>query len=315
MTTKKPGLEELVAAPVFTVRLVGALGVGKSALATALMEMPVATDAELARLAFIEADLPCDAFIYVARELPTEEDAKALSELKTKGLTLFIAAHARDLSKDKDDSIDEAWTQHHEMVFLTSTPEGKTARGVDELRAALLEAAIKFANVPIDRARHAKRPFALSIVAGAALITAAEGLLPGAAAFVIATQAGAISSLYYLYTGKWMARTQAFALLPAFAAEAAGGSVFLLVKSFLPPTGVLDVLAAGVAASMTITVLGTIAWALDQGFSLEEKEQMQAAFKKMQARSKAERKAVAQNRKRWNEKAYWMEVARKIIFP
>jgi hypothetical protein len=114
--------------------------------------------------------------------------------------------------------------------------------------------------------------------------------------------------LYYLYTGKWMARTQAFALLPAFAAEAAGGSVFLLVKSFLPPTGVLDVLAAGVAASMTITVLGTIAWALDQGFSLEEKEQMQAAFKKM-------RKAVAQNRKRWNEKAYWMEVARKIIFP
>jgi len=70
-----------------------------------------------------------------------------------------------------------------------------------------------------------------------------------------------------------------------------------------------------VAASMTITVLGTIAWALDQGFSLEEKEQMQAAFKKMQARSKAERKAVAQNRKRWNEKAYWMEVARKIIFP
>jgi hypothetical protein len=308
-------LDQLVAAPVFRVRLIGNEGVGKTSLAAALMEMPVATDAELARIAFVEEDVPSDAFIYVARGMPSEDDAKAITELKAKSLPLFVAVHARDLSKDKDDDIDAAWTKHHEMVFLTATPPEKTSRGVDEMRAALLEAALKFANVPIDRARHAKRPFALSIIAGAALVTAAEGLLPGAAAFVVATQAGAISSLYYLYTGKWMARTQAFALLPAFAAEAAGGSVFLLVKSFLPPTGVLDVVAAGVAASMTITVLGTIAWALDQGFSLEEKEQMQAAFKKMKARSKAERKAVAENRKRWNEKAYWMEVARKIIFP
>jgi len=314
VTTKKPGLEELVAAPVFTVRLVGALGVGKSALATALMEMPVATDAELARLAFIEADLPCDAFIYVARELPTEEDAKALSELKTKGLTLFIAAHARDLSKDKDDSIDEAWTQHHEMVFLTSTPEGKTARGVDELRAALLEAAIKFANVPIDRARHAKRPFALSIVAGAALITAAEGLLPGAAAFVIATQAGAISSLYYLYTGKWMARTQAFALLPAFAAEAAGGSVFLLVKSFLPPTGVADVAAAIVASSMTLAMLGAVAGVLEQGYALDEREKLREAFQRMSAKTKAERAYIARNRHLWKDKSFFRDLVRRLVF-
>lgn len=306
---------KVTAIPVFTVRLVGAPEIGKTALATALMEMPVATDEELARLAFVEDDVPSDAWIYVARGMPTADDEKALADLKSKNAPLFVAVHARDLAKDKDDDIDAAWTKLHERVFLTATPPDKPARGADDLRGALLEAALSTANVPIDRARQAKRPFALSIIAGAALVTAAEGLLPGAAAFVVATQAGAISSLYYLYTGKWMARTQAFALLPAFAAEAAGGSVFLLVKSFLPPTGVLDVLAAGVAASMTITVLGTIAWALDQGYSLEEKDKMQAAFKKMRARSKAERKAVVANRHRWNEKEYWVEVARTVIFP
>jgi uncharacterized protein len=309
-------LNTATAIPVFTVRLLGAAGVGKSALATALMEMPVATDEELARLAFSEdTDGPADAWIYVARGLPSDVDIAALEDLKKKDAPLFVAVHARDLAKDKDDDVDLAWTKLHERVFLTATPPNKPTRGADDMRAALLETALSAAHVPIDRARRAKRPFALSVIAGAALVTAAEGLLPGAAAFVVATQAGAISSLYYLYTGKWMARSQAFALLPAFAAEAAGGSVFLLVKSFLPPTGVLDVLAAGVAASMTITVLGTIAWALDQGYSLEEKEQMQAAFKKMRARSKAERKAVAANRHRWNEKEFWVEVARRVIFP
>jgi len=112
-----------------------------------------------------------------------------------------------------------------------------------------------------------------------------------------------------------MGRTQALALLPTFRRGGGGRQLLSLAKSFLPPTGVVDVLAAGVAASMTIAVLGTIAWALDQGYSLEEREQLRVAFKKMRARTKAERKAVAANRHRWKDKAYWSEVARKVVFP
>jgi len=291
------------------VRLVGAPGVGKSALAAALYEMPLASDEELLRLSFTKEDVTSDATVFVVRGDPAENRPPDGA---------FVAVHARDLvhDADADERVRDAWSKivAPERVYLTQTPPDAETRGVDELRAALLENALTLANIPVDRARRAKRPYAISVIAGATIVTAAEAFLPGAAAFIVASQASAISSLFYLYTGRWMGRTQALALLPAFAAEAAGGSVFLLVKSFLPPTGVLDVVAAGVAASMTITVLGTIAWALDQGYSLEETDQLKRAFKKLRARSKAERKSITQNKRRWKDKEFWAEVAQRVIF-
>lgn len=297
--------------PAFVVRLTGAPGVGKSALAAALLEMPMATDDELTRLAFVEDDVPCDARIVVVRGAPAE------------GLVLepdtLVAVHARDLGHDAndDEAMRDAWSRlaSPERVHLTQTPPDGSVRGVDALRASILETALLKADLPVDRVRRAKRPYALAVIAGATMVTAAEAFLPGAAAFIVASQASAISSLFYLYTGRWMGRTQALALLPAFVAEAAGGSIFLLVKSFFPPTGVGDVVAAGVAASMTVTVLGTIAWALDQGYSLEETEQLRAAFKKLRARTKAERRTIAANRHRWKDKAFWVELARRVVFP
>jgi hypothetical protein len=313
MNVNLPNPEER---PTFVVRMVGAPGSGKTSLTQALLEMPVATDEELARLSFVEeAGAKADAVVLCTRADPTPEELEAA---KSAGPLLFVAVHARDLAHDADadEVARKAWGEvtDPQRVYLTATPEGGTVRGVDELRAALLEAALSSVDLPIDRVRRAKRPYALSVIAGAAMVTAAEGLLPGAAAFVVATQAGAISSLHYLYTGRWMGRSQALALMPAFIAQAAGGSIFLLVKSFLPPTGVADVLAAGVAASMTVSVLGTIAWALDQGYSLEEKKKLQVAFKKMQARTKAQRKAVTANKHRWGEKEFWVDLARRVVF-
>jgi hypothetical protein len=197
---------------------------------------------------------------------------------------------------------------------LTATPERGAARGVDELRAALLATALQHVDAPADRVARAKRPFATAIIAGAALVTAMEGFLPGAAAFVVATQVGAITSLYYLYTGKWLARTQALALLPAFASEAAGGSVFLLVKSFLPPTGVGDVAAAAVAASITIAILGAVAGALERGNALDQKEELLVAFRKLRARTKAERAQIVRNRARWRERGFWRDLVTRLVF-
>lgn len=302
--------------PSLVVRVAGAARAGKSSLVAALLEMPVATDEELARITFHEGEGERDAEIWVTTGAPDEEAERAAAGAKAREVPFFVAIHRRDEIAGGDEAR-AAWAERigEDHVYLTATPPGGAARGVDELRVALLEAALARANVPVDRARRAKRPYALSLIAGAAIVSAAEGFLPGAAAFVVATQAGAISSLHYLYTGRWLGRTQAVAILPAFAAEAAGGSVFLLVKSFLPPTGVADVVAAGVAASMTLTVLGTIAWALDQGYSLDEKEKLKVAFKKMRARTKAERRAVVENRHQWKDKAFWEEMARRIVFP
>jgi hypothetical protein len=111
-----------------------------------------------------------------------------------------------------------------------------------------------------------------------------------------------------------MGRTQALALIPAFASEAAGGTAFLIVKSFLPPTGVADAVAAGVASSMTIAMLGAVTWALEHGYELDEKAQLQAAFKRLQAKTKAERAVITRNKHRWKDKSFWTDLVRRLLF-
>jgi hypothetical protein len=307
-------------APAFVVRLSGEAGVGKTALLTSLLDFPVATDEEVARLKLLEGDEEpqhaADAALLVVRGPPSESARGRVVELGKGARTVLVAVIARDLEADKDDEVRAAWCAAIDPphVYLTSTRPGAPAHGVDELRAALLRVALDSVDVPIERARRAKRPYATAIIAGAALVAAAEGLLPGAAAFVVATQVGAIVSLYYLYTGRMLARSQALALIPAFATQAVGGSVFLFVKSFLPPTGVADAVAAGVAGSMTISILGTVAWALEQGYSLQEKEQMALAFKRMKAKTRAERVRITKNRARWTDKEFWADMVRRVVF-
>ncbi len=311
--------------PAFTVSVIGDAGAGQTALATALLDFPLATDDDLARLAVFDGDAPpdaakrgLDAIVWIVRGEPDDASSARVEELRAKAKSLFVAVHARDVVNDdtRDDAARAAWEKllDPSRVYLTATPVDGTSRGVDELRAALLAEALAGVDVSIDRARKAKRPYATSIVAGAALVTAAEGLLPGAAAFVLATQIGAITSLYYLYTGKWMGRTQVLSLLPVFASEAAGGSAFLLVKSFLPPTGVADVVAAGVASSMTIAMLGAVTWALEHGYELDQKAQLKLAFRRLQAKTKAERAEIARSRHRWKDKRFWNDLVRRLIF-
>jgi hypothetical protein len=310
-------------APTFVVRVTGDAGVGASSLAAALLDFPHATDDEVARLKVLdvgeEPAVAADAALLVARGMPSQDAPARIAELATSAKVVLVAVHARDLDvagESGDEALRAAWGERIDpsRVALTSTAPGKSARGVDDLRAMLLRAALDSIDVPVDRARRARRPYATAIIAGAAVVTAGEGLLPGAAAFVAATQVGAIASLYYLYTGRWLARSQALAILPAFASEAVGGSVFLLVKSFLPPTGVADAVAAGVAASLTISMLGAVAWALEQGYSLHEKTQLTMAFKRMKTKTRAERARVVASRHRWTDKAFWADLVRRVVF-
>jgi hypothetical protein len=307
-------------APAFVVRVVGEAGAGKTALATALLDFAVATDEEVARLQVLdgaeESDLPLDTAVLVVRGEPTEAARGRVAELSSAAKTVLVAVHARDLDAANDDAVRAAWDEAIDpsTVYLTSTAPGAAARGVDELRAALLRVALDTLDVPVARARRAKRPYATAIIAGAAVVAAAEGILPGAAAFVVATQVGAIASLYYLYTGRWLARTQALAVLPVFATEAVGGSVFLLVKSFLPPTGVADAVAAGVAGSMTLSMLGAVTWVLEHGYSLQEKEELALAFRRMKARTRAERARIARAKRRWTDKAFWARLVQRVVF-
>jgi len=280
--------------PTFYVRIWADEIADANVIAEALLDIPAATDEELARLAVVTAEggEPPGAHVVVAPSLPPEN------------VTAPIFLVRRDASGDVP--VDDAAPRSFVI--------GPKLEEIALLRAALLAEALAGLGVTVERVRRAKRPYAIAIIAGAAFVAGAEGVLPAAAAFVVGTQVSAISSLHYLYTGKWMGRAHAMAMLPVFASEAAGGSVFLLVKSFLPPTGVADVAAAIVAASMTVALLGAVAGLLEQGYTLDEREKLRQAFARMQARTKAERGRLVRERHRWKDKDFLRDLVRRVVF-
>jgi hypothetical protein len=306
--------------PAFVIRVLSGDGADTAGLSTALLDVPIATDEEVARLEVLESaeapQRPEDAVLLVVRGPPTQALREQLAGPRNASPAALVVIDSTSRDPIATDEVRSEWEREIDpsRVHIISSGPGSAVHGADELRAALLRVALDALDIPVDRARRAKRPYATAIIAGAAVAAAAEGLLPGAAAFVVATQVGAIAGLYYLYTGRWLARSQALAVLPAFATDAAGGSVFLLVKSFLPPTGVADVAAAIVAASLTISMLGAVTWALEQGYSLKEREQLSVAFKRMRAKSRKERARIAASRHRWNEKAFWADLVRRVVF-
>jgi small GTP-binding protein len=152
-------------------------------------------------------------------------------------------------------------------------------RGVDELREDVerfVEAEGKA--LLLIRVMGEKRSYAAKIIGGAVATTAAEAFLPGAAAIITATQVGVITSLYYVYTGRIISKSSAIALLPTFAAEAVGSTLFLWAKSFLPPTGIVDAAAAAVAATVTGAMLLTVNALLASGSELDEKARIRAKY-------------------------------------
>jgi hypothetical protein len=318
MSTADPRAE-----PGFLVVLHGAPGVGRTSLRRALLDLPEGSERDLARVDVLEEDttgetpMAASAAILVVRGPPTDTHRDAIAALSNASPgRVFVAVHARDREPGDDDAVREAWAELVDpaRIHLTSTPEGAPPKGVDGLRAELFTLALEQVDLSVAEARRAKRPYAAGIIAGAALAAAAEGLLPGAAALVVTSQIGAISSLSFLYTGRWLGRGQALALVPVFATEAAGGSLFLLAKSFLPPTGIADAAAALVAATLTLSMLGAVAWTLEQGYSLEQKDKLREAFRRLRARSVAERADLLKNRARWKERSFWTEVAQKWLF-
>jgi small GTP-binding protein len=186
-------------------------------------------------------------------------------------------------------------------------------RGVDELRADLetfLEAegkALLFA-----RQMGEKRSYAMKMIVGAMIAVGGEAFIPGSAAYITATQAIAITSLYYLYTGRVLSKASALAIIPLFAAEAAGSSLFLLVKSLLPPTGVLDVAAAGVAMSVTAAMLLTVNSLLAAGAELHEQDKLRDRFRRL--RSQVKEAVGDASREELLSKGFWQRIIRDLMY-
>lgn len=152
-------------------------------------------------------------------------------------------------------------------------------RGVDELRREIF-VFLNTEGKALLLARHLrnKENFAIGIIGAAIIAVAGEAFIPGSAAYITATQVVAITSLNYLYTGETLNKSSALALLPTFAGETLGMSAFLIAKSFLPPTLVLDAAAATIAVVITFAMLAAVKWMLENEHSLGEKDLLRKVF-------------------------------------
>lgn len=78
-----------------------------------------------------------------------------------------------------------------------------------------------------------------------------------------------------------MSKSDAVSMLGVFAAETVGTTLFLIAKSFLPPTGIVDVAAATIAVSVSAAMLATVAKLFESGHTLEDKQEIKDIFSKI----------------------------------
>lgn len=154
-------------------------------------------------------------------------------------------------------------------------------RGVDELRDAIFKFLKEYGkDLILAREMEKKSVLAKRIILGALVAVGAEAFIPGSALYITGTQAAAIMSIHYIYTGEVLSKKSAIAIIPLFASQSLGSSAFLLAKSFLPPTGVLDVAAAGVAIVVTLAMLSAVNWIYENGYNLDDKSELKEQFNK-----------------------------------
>lgn len=195
-----------------------------------------------------------------------------------------------DLKESAYEDVKAQWckTLGVDKVFGTCTkgfdPEMRESapmdiRGVDDLRREIF-VFLNTEGKALLLARHLrnKENFAIGIIATAIIAVAGEAFIPGSAAYITATQVVAITSLNYLYKGEVLNKTSALALLPTFAGETIGMSAFLIAKSFLPPTLILDAAAATIAVVITFAMLAAVKWMLENEHSLDEKDLLRKVF-------------------------------------
>lgn len=185
----------------------------------------------------------------------------------------------------------------------------KLLKGIDEVRDDVLEFLKKNGkDLLLAKELKDKRKQAIATIAAACVSAAGAAFAPGSALYIGAIQATAIATLSYIYTGEMIKKSQAVSMVGIFVAESLGMELFLIVKSFLPPTGILDIAAAIIALTITAAMLTAVARIYSMGYSLDDKKEMLSIFETLKKVIKEEMK----NAKK--EDLLSLDFYKKIIF-
>ena len=188
----------------------------------------------------------------------------------------------------------------------------KLLKGIDEVRNDILDFLGKEGkNLLLAKELKDKSRQAIAIISTACVSAGGAAFIPGSALYIGAIQATAIASLGYLYTGELISKSSAVSTVGIFVAENIGTGLFLFVKSFLPPTGILDTAAAIIALTITAAMLVAISRIYSQGYTLDDKDEMINIFTNI-------KKIVSESIKNASKedlmnKEFFIELIKKIL--
>jgi len=125
-----------------------------------------------------------------------------------------------------------------------------------------------------------KRKYVIGIAVTATVSAVAAAQLPAGGAWITGIQAVAVATLTYIYTGEAISRSSALAILPTFAAESIGSTLYVWAAS-LVPAGVINATAGVVAGVITLAMLGAVIAVFETGSNLDDKSALSKFFKEI----------------------------------
>lgn len=217
-------------------------------------------------------------------------------ELKEYCKKVFVVLNKVDIYDKKKTALEKVTAQWSEVLGLDSGDKiyqtcvdgydpdfdddiELDIRGVDDLKKDILNFLKKHGkDLILERELEKKSVLAKRVIYSSLVGVAGAAFIPGSAVYITGIQAGAIMSIHYIYTGEVLSKKSAIAALPLFASQSIGSSLFLVAKSLLPPTGIVDIAAAGVAATVTIAMLSTVNWVYENDYNLDDKRELKEQY-------------------------------------
>ncbi len=196
---------------------------------------------------------------------------------------------------DFEDRLVDPITEAETEIPVNEYGIPKTIKGIQALKDEIFQVCFKIGKIAfIAKALQQKQPAAIGIIATACVASIGAILLPGSIAFIMASQATAISSLGYLYKGEFPSKGEVTKIVRIFSTttgQSIGAVAYGLFISFLPPTGIFDIPGIILIVSYMATTLLIVNSLFSKGLEVKKSTSLELEFKRI---SKAIQSSVTQ---------------------
>ncbi|MCX2760073.1 50S ribosome-binding GTPase [Vibrio sp. Sgm 22] len=213
---------------------------------------------------------------------------------------------------DPEDKIIDQYTQEETPISVDDFGIPRTVFGVDEITKDIAKKLEKInKDLLFLKSQQNKSKAALLAITAACVSAGIAAFFPGSGVTVTGIQVGAICGLYYIYTGTMLSKTQALAMLPAYATQAIGRNLFLWAKSIMPPTGYIDAAAVGIAVTLTVSMLLTVNYMLKNNLDLMDTAATKGIFGDFD--SQLGKIVKGASKTDWANPDFWKKVISRLV--